>query len=113
MRRLLAAPREAGTPGATAARDLVAAHLEALGYRVERQRFSFVPSGPLGLPVFGAGLGALGLLLLPALTGGALPGWTAGLLLAGGLALLVLLAVGVGLGWIPLGGPARDDANLI
>jgi hypothetical protein len=55
----------------------------------------------------------LGLLLLPALTGGALPGWTAGLLLAGGLALLVLLAVGVGLGWIPLGGPARDDANLI
>ena len=38
MRRLLAAPREAGTPGADAARDLVAAHLEALGYRVERQR---------------------------------------------------------------------------
>jgi hypothetical protein len=91
----------------------VAAHLEALGYRVERQRFSFAPSAPLGLPVFGAGLGALGLLLLPALTGTALPGWTAGLLLAGGLALLVLLAVGVGLGWMPLGGPPREDANLI
>lgn len=111
--RLLAAPREAGTSGADAARDLVAAHLEALGYRVERQRFSFAPSAPLGLPVFGAGLGALGLLLLPALTGTALPGWTAGLLLAGGLALLVLLAVGVGLGWMPLGGPPREDANLI
>jgi hypothetical protein len=113
MRRLLAAPREAGTPGADAARALVAAHLEALDYRVERQRFTFAPSAPLGLPVFGAGLGALGLLLLPALTGAALPGWIGVLLLAGGLGLLVLLAIGVGLGWIPLGGPAREDANLI
>lgn len=113
MRQLLATPREAGTPGADAARGLVATHLEALGYRVERQRFTFAPSAPLGLPVFGAGLGALGLLLLPALTGTALPAWIGVLLLAGGLGLLVLLAVGVGLGWIPLGGPAREDANLI
>jgi hypothetical protein len=113
MRQLLATPREAGTPGADAARGLVANHLEALGYRVERQRFTFAPSAPLGLPVFGAGLGALGLLLLPALTGTALPAWIGVLLLAGGLGLLVLLAVGVGLGWIPLGGPAREDANLI
>jgi hypothetical protein len=113
MRRLLAGPREAGTPDADSARELVAAHLEALGYRVERQRFSFAPSAPLGLPVFGAGLGALGLLLLPALTGVALPGWTGLLLLAGGMGVLVLLAVGVGLGWIPLGGAPREDANLI
>jgi hypothetical protein len=113
MGRLLAAPREAGTPAAAAARDLVAAHLEALGFRVERQRFRFAPSAPLGLPVFGAGLGALGLLLLAALTGDTLPGWTALLLLAGGLAAVSMLAIGVGLGWIPLGGAAREDANLI
>jgi Peptidase family M28 len=110
---VLAAPREAGTPAAAAARDLVAAHLEALGYQVERQRFRFVPSAPLGLPVFGAGLGLLGLLLLPALTGSVLPGWTALLLLVGGLAAVTMLATGVGLGWIPIGGAAREDANLI
>ena len=113
MGRLLAAPREAGTPAAAAARGIVAAHLEALGYRVEWQRFRFAPSAPLGLPVFGAGLGALGLLLLPALTGDALPGWTALLLLGGGIATVGLLAVGVGIGWIPIGGAAREDANLI
>jgi hypothetical protein len=113
MRRVLAAPREAGTPDAGAARDLVAAHLTALGYRVERQRFSFAPSSPLGLPVFGAGLGGLGLLLLPVLTETAVPGWTGVLLLAGGLGVVMLLAAGVGLGWIPLGGSAREDANLI
>jgi Peptidase family M28 len=113
LERLLAAPREAGTTGAAAARDLVAAYLEALGYQVERQRFRFAPSAPLGLPVFGAGLGALGLLLLPALTGDTLPGWTALLLLGGGLAVLTMLAISVGLGWIPIGGAAREDANLI
>ena len=113
MGRLLATPREAGTPAAESARDLVAAHLEALGYRVERQRFAFAPSAPLGLPVFGAGVGALGLLLFPALAGSGLPGWTALLLLAAGLAAVLLLAVGVGLGWLPLGGAAREDANLI
>ena len=113
MARLLAAPREAGTPGAEAARELVAAHLEALGFRVERQRFSFVPSAPLALPVFGAGLGALGLLLFPALGGPAMPGWTAFLLFAIGLVLLAVLALGIGLGWVPVGGPPREDANLI
>jgi Peptidase family M28 len=113
MGQLLSAPREAGTPAAAAARDLVAAHLEALGYQVERQRFRFTPSAPLGLPVFGAGLGFLGLVLLPALTGEVLPGWTALLLLSGGLAVLTLLATGVGLGWIPIGGAVREDANLI
>lgn len=111
--RLLAAPREAGTPDADVARDLVATYLEGLGYRVERQRFRFAPSAPLGLPVFGAGLGALGLLLFPAFTGVALPHWTGLLLFSGGLAVLVLLALGVGLGWIAVGGPAREDANLI
>jgi hypothetical protein len=113
MARVLALSREAGTPAAAAARDLVAAHLEACGWRVERQRFVFVPSAVLGLPVFGAGVGALGLLLLPALTHAALPGWTGLLLLAAGLAALFPLALGVGLGWLPLRGRAREDANLI
>lgn len=113
MARLLASPREAGTPAAAAARDLVAAHLEACGWTVERQRFLFVPSAVLGLPVFGAGLGALGLLVLPALTASSLPGWTAAILLAGGVAALGPLALGVGLGWLPLWGGPREDANLI
>ncbi len=113
MARLLAMPREAGTAAAAGARDIVAAHLAAGGWQVERQRFLFVPSAVLGLPVFGAGVGALGLLLFPALTGTILPGWTAALLLAGGLAALFPLALGVGLGWLPLWGGAREDANLI
>jgi hypothetical protein len=113
MARLLATPREAGTPAAGAARELVASHLESLGYRVERQRFTFSPSAPLGLPVFGAGLGALALLLLPALIGASLPGWTALLLLLGGVAALLVLAIGVGMGWVALGGTPREDANLI
>lgn len=113
MARLLATPREAGTPNAAAARDLVAAHLEALGFRVERQRFAFTPSAPLALPVFGAGVGALGLLLFPALVGVSLPVWTALLLLIAGLALFLLLALGVGLGWLPLGSQRREDANLV
>jgi hypothetical protein len=113
MARLLAGPREAGSPAAAAARDLVATHLEARGWRVERQRFTFAPSAVLGLPVFGAGLGALGLVLLPATTAVALPSWTALLLLVGGGAALAALALGIGLGWLPLGPGLREDANLV
>jgi hypothetical protein len=113
MHRVLALPREAGTPAATEARDIVADHLVALGYRVEEQRFSFHTSGLLGFPVFGAGLGGLALLLLPQLTGARAPAWAAALLLAGGLAALVAVALGIGLGWLPLGGEPREDANLI
>jgi hypothetical protein len=113
MERVLAVAREAGTPAAAAARDLVAAHLEALGYQVQRQRFSFAPSSLNGFPVFGAGFGGLALLLLPLLTGERAPGWAAALVLAGGLLLLAVLATGIGLGWLPLGGAAREDANLI
>jgi len=113
MRQVLALPREAGTPAAAGARDLVAAHLEALGYRVERQRFQFVPSSLNGFPLFGAGLGGLALLLLPLLSGANAPGWAAALLLAGGLSALAAAAVGVGLGWLRLGAAPREDANLI
>ena len=112
MRQVLALRREAGSPGAAAARDLVAAHLEQLGYRVERQRFAFVPSSLNGFPVFGAGLGGLGLLQLPLLTGAGLPGWAALPILLGGLLLLLVAAVGIGLGWLPLG-ESREDENLI
>jgi len=113
MADILALAREAGTPGAAAARDLVAAHLESLGYRVERQRFTFAPSSLNGFPVFGAGLGGLALLLLPLLTAERAPGWAAPLVLAGGLLLLAVVAVGIGLGWLALGGGSREDANLI
>ena len=113
MAQVLALTREAGTPGAASARELVAAHLEALGYRVERQRFAFAPSSLTGFPIFGAGLGALALLLLPLLTGTRAAGWAAVLVLAGGLLLLTLVALGVGLGWLPLGGSSRQDANLV
>ena len=42
------------------------------------------------------------------------PGWAALCVLAGGLgAARASLAVGIGLGWLPLGGAAREDANLI
>jgi hypothetical protein len=113
MRRLLALPREAGTPAAAAAREAVSEHLTALGFRVELQRFSFHPSSLLGFPVFGAGLGAVALLLFPLLTRPALPAWMALLVLGSGLAALLALATGVGLGWVPLSGAAREDANLI
>jgi hypothetical protein len=113
MDQVLALPREAGTPGAARARDLVAAHLEALGYGIERQRFEFVPGSLNGFPLFGAGLGGLALLLLPLLTGANAPRWAATLLLAGGLGALGATALGVGLGWLRLGGGSREDANLI
>jgi len=113
MRQVLALPREAGTPAAAAARDLVAAHLEGLGYQIERQRFAFFPGSLNGFPLFGAGLGGLALLLLPLLIGVDVPRWAAALLLAGGLGTLAAAAVGMGLGWLRLGGESREDANLI
>ena len=113
MQRVLALSREAGTPGASEARELVAAHLERLGYQVERQRFSFSPSSLSGFPVFGAGLGGLALLLVPLLTTPRVPAWAPVLLLAGGLGALVAIAMGIGLGWLSLGAPAREDANLV
>ena len=113
MQRVLALPREAGSPGSVAARAAVTEYLAALGYRVDLQRFSFHPSALHGFPVFGAGLGGLGLLLLPLLMAGGAPPWAAALLLVGGVASLAALAVGIGLGWLPLGGEPRDDANLV
>ena len=70
---MLAQHREAGTPEAERARALVADHLTALGYRVSLQRFRFHPSALLGLPIFGAGVGAAALLSLPRLVLPAVP----------------------------------------
>jgi hypothetical protein len=108
---VLALEREAGTPEAEQAREIVAVHLESLGYRVTVQRFRFHPSGLLGFPLFGAGLGLLGLLLFPLLTSSA-PAWGALAVWLPGLVALSVLSIGVALGWLPLG-EGREDANLI
>jgi hypothetical protein len=113
MRQVLALPREAGTPGAERARELVAAHLTALGYQVRLQRFGFLPSALLGFPTFGAGLGGLGLLLLPLLVFPGVPGWGALLVWLAGIGAVAALSLGVGLGWVAPGGGRREDANLI
>jgi hypothetical protein len=113
LSRLLAMPREAGTVAAAEARLLVTAHLQALGYTVSVQRFSFSPSSLDGFPLFGAGLGGLALLLVPLLVAPSLPGWVALVTVIGGLAALALFAFGVGAGWISLGAAPREDANLL
>jgi Peptidase family M28 len=113
MRRVLALAREAGTAEAEQARELVSAHLAGLGYRVTAQRFRFHPSGLLAFPVFGAGLGGLAIVLLPILVSGGPPPWSAAVVLLTGVGALALLALGIGLGWTPLGGSTREDANLL
>jgi hypothetical protein len=110
--RVLAGPREAGTPAGEAARRIVAEHLEALGYRVAIQRFRFPPSGLLAFPLLGAGLVLTGLLETPLLVLPGVPSWGALAVWLAGAAGSALLAVGVGLGRLPLG-ELREDANLI
>ena len=111
--RLLSLGREAGTPEAAAARDLVARHLQDLGYRVESQRFSFSPASLRAFPVFGAGLAGLILALLPLLYAPSSPAWAALAVWCVGLLSLLIVAGGIGLGWVSLGEPSREDANLI
>jgi len=109
---LLAAPREAGTPAAEAARRMAAAHLEALGYRVSSQPFRFHPAALLGFPLLGAGLVLSTLLVTPLLILPGVPGWGALAVWLAGAGGSVLLGLGVGLGRLPLG-DTREDANLI
>jgi hypothetical protein len=109
---LLAAPREAGTPAADAARRVATAHLEGLGYRVTAQPFRFHPSGLLGFPLLGAGLVLSALLVTPLLILPGVPGWGAAAVWLAGAGGSVLLGLGVGLGRLPLG-ESREDANLI
>ena len=113
LQEVLALSREAGTPDEARARELVATHLTALGYRVQTQSFSFHPSSLLGFPIFGAGLGGLSLMLLPLLALQATPGWGALLVWVTGLGALLILSFSVGAGWLSLGGAPREDSNLI
>jgi hypothetical protein len=113
IRRLLSMTREAGTPSAQAARTLIADHLRALGYAVTVQQFTFHPSSLNAFPILGAGLGGIAIVLLPLLILPSVPKWGALTVLTCGLSSLVLLALGVGMGWIPLGAAPREDANLV
>ena len=113
IKRSLSLPREAGTPAAAAARDLIAAHLSSLGYEVTLQRFSFSPSSLNALPVFGAGLGALALVVLPFLFSPHVPAWSAAAVWLTGLSALGVLSVGIGLGWVSSEHSIRQDANLV
>ncbi len=64
-RRVLSTPREAGTAEAGEARAIVSSYLSQLGYTVTLQKFSFTPASLSAFPLFGAGLGGLGVVLLP------------------------------------------------
>jgi hypothetical protein len=113
MARVLALPREAGTPDVAEARALVAAYLQGRGYRVTEQRFRFYPSALLAFPIFGAGLGGVALLNLPLLLFEGPPPWAALGVAMVGLSALGLLAFGIGAGRMPIGGEIREDANLL
>ena len=109
--RLLARHREAGTPEAEAAREVVTAHLASLGYSVSRQVFRFHPTALLGFPILGAGVGAAAVLALPLLVLPTVPGWGALAVWLLIVAASACLAGGVGAGWLTFG-EAREDANL-
>jgi hypothetical protein len=111
--QVLALPREAGTPDAAKARELVAAYLTGLGYTVVSQSFTFPPSSLRAFPLFGAGLGGLALVLFPLLASESLPPWAALAVWMTGVLALAIMATGVGLGWVHLGEGLREDANLI
>ncbi len=105
-------PREAGTPAAAQARELIAAHLIALGYDVRAQRFSFHPRSLDAFPLFGVGIGGLALAVLPAAVLAGVAGWVAPVMWMAGLAALLAVTVAIGAGWATPGA-AREDANLI
>jgi hypothetical protein len=111
--QILAVPREAGTPEAAKAREIVAGYLTGLGFTVVRQSFTFAPSSLRAFPIFGAGLGGLALMLLPFLASDGLPRWAAVAVWMTGLLALGIVATGVALGWVHLGEGLREDANLI
>ncbi|HJR16696.1 MAG TPA: M28 family peptidase [Gemmatimonadales bacterium] len=111
--QILGLTREAGTPEAATARELVATYLTDLGYTVISQTFTFAPSSLRAFPIFGAGLGGLSLVLFPFLYSSNPPHWAALALWVVGLFSLTTLATGVGLGWVTLGEGLREDANLI
>lgn len=113
VRRLVASAREAGTPPAHEARALLASHLESLGYRVREQPFTFQPMAANVLPLVGAGLGWLTLVLIPLLLLERVPSFLALLAWLAGLLAVCVLAWGIGSGVDVPGAERRRDANLI
>lgn len=113
--KLLALPREAGTPAASEARAIVTQHLEALGYRVTPQPFTFNPAALDAFPLFGAALGWLALVVTPLLVTVRVPGWLPLVLWILGLLAAAMMAIGTGLGWFSISRDqvTRTDANLI
>ena len=112
LERVLALTREAGSPGAAEARDLLRVLLTRLGYDVEVQRFAFSPRSLDAFPLAGAGLGWLALLQIPLLVMPRLPAWSALALWLAGLVALLFVALGTALGWGGRG-DLREDATLI
>ncbi len=110
---LLSLEREAGTPEAAEARRLLSEHMQALGFQVEVQRFAFSTGTLNALPVFGAGLGWLTILMIPLLLMAGAPSWASLAVWVVGLAALGTVAVAIALGWAPARGDQREDANLI
>lgn len=107
---LIAHGREAGTPGAAAARSVISRFLSELGYHVEEHPFSFNAGIYRALPAAGALLVGFSLLEIPLLLRG--PPWGAAAAL-----LVLVLAVSITLFRLLAGhrtpGSARVDANLI
>lgn len=106
-------PREAGTPGATTARERIREWLRERGYQVHEQQFTFQPAVLGAFPLLGAGLGWLTLLQLPLLLTARLPSWLGPLTWITGLVALGLLAWGIGVGVPVPGAERRQDANLM
>ncbi len=109
----MARSREAGTPGAAAAREQLQQWLVEHGYRVQQQQFSFQPAVLNAFPLLGAGLGWLAILQLPLLLTDRLPSWLGPVSWVAGLLALGLLAWGIGTGVAVPGAERRQDANLI
>jgi hypothetical protein len=97
------------------ARGLVSARLESLGYHVQTQPFRCTAAALVPLPLAGAGLGWLALVLAPLLALPGPPGWLALAVWTLGALSLALLALGAAAGYGPVAwfGPIRNDANLI
>jgi hypothetical protein len=110
---LLSLEREAGTPEAAEARRLLSDHMQALGFQVEVQRFAFSTGTLNALPVAGAGLGWLTVLMIPLLLMAGAPSWAALAAWVLVLAALGTVAAGIALGWAPARGEQREDANLV
>lgn len=93
----------------------MASRLTDLGFAVEIQPFRCTAAALVPLPLVGAGLGWLALVLAPLLVLSTPPPWLALALWLGGAASLALLATGAAAGHGPAAwaGAPRDDANLI